>query len=101
MLDLRLSEAAERDLANIRRYSGREHGPEAANAYLRGFVKAFTRLREHPQIGTQRRGLPSSIRGFSYHRHIILYQLTDRGILVARILHQAQDVPATDWPDEQ
>lgn len=101
MTRLRLSRAADDDLAKIRRYSEAEHGAAAADAYLRSFNKAFARLRDHPKLGRQRLGMPRGIRGLSCGRHILLYRYAADEIFVVRVVHQAMDVRAVDFPDLQ
>ncbi|MBS0504349.1 MAG: type II toxin-antitoxin system RelE/ParE family toxin [Proteobacteria bacterium] len=101
MARLRLSRAADDDLAGIRRYSETEHGAEAADSYLRSFNNAFARLREHPKLGRQRLGLPRGIRGLSCGRHILIYRYAGDEIFVVRVVHQAMDVRAVDLPDLQ
>lgn len=96
MVKLRLAKAAEGDLTNIRRYSEQKHGRERADAYLRSFVGAFARLREHSLIGSGRPNLPGDIRGLSCGRHVILYKMSGTDLLVVRIVHQSQDTPPAE-----
>ncbi len=93
MIKLRLSNAAEKDLATIRRYSERQHGSAKADAYLRSFNNAFGRLRKHPLIGSERPNLPEGVRGLSCGRHVILYRVSAQDLLVVRVVHQSQDTP--------
>ncbi len=96
MSELRLTKAAERDLVSIRRYSKQHYGAVRADAYLRGFVEAFDRMRRHPLIGSERSNLPGDIRGLSCGRHVILYRLAGDELLVVRVVHQSQDTPPSE-----
>ncbi len=40
-------------------------------------------------------GLPSAYRKAAFESHRILYRITDRDMIVVRILHARQDVPET------
>ena len=68
MTDLRLSSAAGEDLIEIRLYSLNEFGGPVADDYLRGFEKAFDRLR----------------------RHRSLYEINDDTLVVLRVIHSAR-----------
>jgi toxin ParE1/3/4 len=95
MSRLKLGATARADLANIRRYSIREFGPDVADAYFRGFGKAFDMLRSHPFAGQARPAIASDARSLTHRQHRILYRIEDDQVVVVRVLHHAQQV---DWP---
>lgn len=91
MARLRLSAAARRDLAEVRRYGIREFGGDAADSYFRGFKKSFALLRERPFAGASEPDLRDAIRSLTYKRHRIFYRVEDDVIEVLRVLHHARD----------
>jgi toxin ParE1/3/4 len=95
MLRLKLGAIARADLANIRRYSVREFGPDVADAYFRGFGKAFDLLRSRPYAGQARPAIASDARSLTHRQHRILYRIEGDRIVIVRVQHHAQEV---DWP---
>ena len=89
---LRLGAIARADLADIRRYSIGEFGAEIADAYFRGFAKAFRRLRSHPYAGQARPDIAAEARSLTHRQHRILYRVEKDQIIVIRVLHHAPQV---------
>ena len=90
MTDLRLSSAAGEDLIEIRLYSLNEFGGTVADDYLRGFEKAFDRLREYPKLGSLTPELGNGVRCLIHRRHRILYEINDDTLVVLRVIHSAR-----------
>lgn len=92
MPDIRLSEAARIDLAEIDAFGVEQFGDDAAAAYQRGIGETLDRLRVFPSLGEARPGYGSNIRCIIYRRHRILYQLNRDEVVIARVLHHSRDV---------
>lgn len=88
---IRLAESAREDLREIRFYSRTAYGPAVARDYLLGLRKAFDLLGSRPLAGVQEADLGVGIRSFSYRSHRIFYHPDAQGIVILRILHQAQE----------
>lgn len=92
MPDVRLTEAAIADLAEIDTFGGERFGDDATDAYQRGIAKVFARLELFPLSGELRPAYGSDIRCVVHRSHRILYKVNADGIVVARILHHSRDV---------
>lgn len=92
MARLRVSAAARRDLEQIAAIGVSEHGLVASAAYVEGFRRFFTLLREQPFAGQERLELGSGIRSLSHRPHRILYRVDGHTVIIDRIIHQARDV---------
>lgn len=89
-----LSPRAEEDFADILQYTVETWGETHAFEYRDLLDKALATIREHPQIGHGRPELSPAHRIFPAGRHIVVYRVTERAILVARILHERMDLGA-------
>ncbi len=47
-----------------------------------------------PEIAAERRDFRPPVRVHRHEKHLIIYLITDDEILIVRVLHQSQDVPA-------
>jgi toxin ParE1/3/4 len=90
---LRLSADARADLAEIDSYGASQFGGDAAEAYSRGFRKAFARLRAHPLSAPARDEYGEGVRCLVHHSHRIFYVFDGEEVLIARVLHHSRDVP--------
>ena len=91
-LPLILSPRAEDDFADILQYTLETWGEVQAFDYRDVPDKALLTIREHPQIGYSRSELSAAHRIFPVGSHIIVYRVTERAILVSRILHGRMDL---------
>ncbi len=100
-----LSDIAKADIQQILRTTRAQFGPLQVPKYRSLLTEARKRLREHPELGHHREGLPPDWRLFHISqrgrpaRHFILYVLnrSEDRIDVLRVLHDAMDVPR-HWP---
>ena len=92
MAEVRLSETARFDLAEIDAFGAEQFGEDAANAYQRGIAESLDRLRIFPSLGEARPGYGLNIRCIGYRSHRILYRLEGSEVVIARILHHSRDV---------
>jgi toxin ParE1/3/4 len=91
-LPLILSPRAEDDFADILQYTLDTWGEVQVFKYRDILDEALLTIREHPQIGHSRAELSAAHRIFPAGRHIIVYRVTERAILVSRILHERMDL---------
>jgi toxin ParE1/3/4 len=87
-----LSPKAEEDFADIFQYSLETWDEIQAYAYRDILDKALLTIQENPQIGRARPELSAQHRIFPVGKHIIVYRITTRAILVSRILHGRMDL---------
>jgi toxin ParE1/3/4 len=80
----KISRRAERDLADIYRFTLVAFGPQQAERYLVELGSIFELLNDQPGMG---RPYDAATRQFVHGSHVIFYRSTAAGILVGRILH--------------
>jgi toxin ParE1/3/4 len=90
--DVRLTDLARADLAQIRDYGVEWFGNAAAERYLAGLHRALLLLSDHPRAGQERPEFRQDVRSLPHRPHRILYTVADDGVLILRIIHQARDV---------
>ena len=90
---LRIAQAAQQDLREIRIHSKLAFGANVAKEYLVGIRAAFSRLREHPFAGAAESDLGVGLRGISYRSHRIYYRVLsgDNELVSVRVLHHSRD----------
>ena len=94
-LDVRLSRAADRDVANMSLYTRRAWGEKQQLAYEAAIDQALDMLSQHPQAGRSRDDLFPGCRSIQVEHHVIYYHRPDATeIVVRRILHHRQDASA-------
>jgi toxin ParE1/3/4 len=87
-----LSPQAIEDFTDLLQYTLATWGEAQLHAYRGVLDQALTTIQNHPDIGHARPDLSSKHQVFPAGRHIIIYQITETGILVSRILHERMDV---------
>ncbi|HWF60269.1 MAG TPA: type II toxin-antitoxin system RelE/ParE family toxin [Nitrospira sp.] len=93
-MTLHLTDAAEADLAEIWGYIATEVGETTATRYLDRITKTIDVVRHSPLIGTTRDRLSMGLRVTFHHPYAIYYQVTQRTLIVVRVLHGARDAAA-------
>lgn len=91
MAKVSFSNAAVADLSAIDEYSLTQFGEEVGEAYMHGFDKAFTLLKDYPLSGSEAPEYGKTYRCLMHRRHRIFYVLESDTVLVVRILHHAVD----------
>ncbi len=86
--------AADTDIRSIARYTQDTWGRDQRRRYLEGLNEKFEVLVATPEMAAERRDFRPPVRIHHYEKHLIIYVITDNGILIVRVLHQNQDVPA-------
>ena len=89
-----LSEAARRDIANLRLYTRANWGVAKEEEYVADLFARLTGLVEAPLLGRARPELGERIRSLLSDRHLILYRpKLDSGVSILRVMHHSQQLP--------
>jgi len=91
-LPLDLSRRARNDIRSILMYTALEWGAEQEARYAAALAQALETISNNPQIGRARDDLHPGARTFPVEQHIIVYELRETVVWVARILHHRMDV---------
>ena len=91
MAEVRFSNAAEADLADIDEFSVTQFGEDTGEAYMRGFDEAFARLADFPSVGPPWPEPGAGLRCLVHGSHRIFYRINDVEVFILRVLHHAQD----------
>ncbi|MEP6021428.1 MAG: type II toxin-antitoxin system RelE/ParE family toxin [Paracoccaceae bacterium] len=94
MSTFKVSTAASGDIRRIARYTQDTWGRAQRRRYLDGLNEKFKVLASMPDMALERRDFRPPVRIHHYEKHLIIYVIEDSGILIVRVLHQSQDVPA-------
>jgi len=86
--------AAEADLTSIWDYSVETWGIAQARRYLGDIERAFTDLCDSPIRGRPFSELKGGLWRYPCGSHVILYERTDQGITIVRVLHNTRDIPS-------
>lgn len=99
MSTLRFTRSAENDLLEAWLYVADEN-PIAADHMIDRIEAESRKLLTQPEIGRQRNELATGLRSWPTSTpYILFYFLDASGVIVARVLHHARDVPHIDlWP---
>ena len=90
-MSYRLTPKAQDDLENIYRYSYENFGERQADSYYDGLLECFDLLSENPRLGREYDAIEQGLRRHEHERHVIYYEIEDRGVLILRILGANQD----------
>ncbi|PXA85556.1 plasmid stabilization protein ParE [Caulobacter sp. D4A] len=94
MSRLTIRPRARKDLHGIWVYSHDHWGAQRADSYIRELDRAMKRLAHDPSAGEACDHIRTGYRRRPCGSHMIYYRLADRGIEVARVLHQQMDAAA-------
>ncbi|MFZ2973735.1 MAG: type II toxin-antitoxin system RelE/ParE family toxin [Ferribacterium limneticum] len=99
MASLSYSASAENDLLEAWLYVA-EDSVSAADRMLDQIEAEAVRLLDQPLMGRERNELAPGIRSWPTSTpYILFYFPGEHGVVVARVLHHARDIPAIDlWP---
>jgi toxin ParE1/3/4 len=89
--ELAVSPRAESDLTQIWIYSYRHWGEAQADRYLDLLVSSLQHCVQHPEAGRDRAELRLGYRSLRAGKHIIFYTVTDKHVIVQRVLHGNRD----------
>lgn len=82
---------AQADLDQIFAYSRDKFGQRVADEYLSVFYRCLEQLRDFPESAPRRFRLGGKVRGLSFEKHIIYYEVGVTVVVILRVLHQAMD----------
>ncbi len=88
----KLSPLTESDLYNIIASTIESWGNDQAKVYAQTIDAALLKLAQYPDFGRERSEIYNGARSFPVEKHIVFYQVSEKGIDVARILHQRMDL---------
>ena len=88
---INFTDAAKRDIAEIRTYTLKEWGERQRDAYLAKLETKFTQLCAAPELGGDRSWMMAGVRSHSAGSHIIYYQDTGKKFTIVRVLHKSMD----------
>ena len=88
---IELSEAALRDIQNIRCYTLRQWGSLQEEKYLNSVWAEFQKISVNPENFRQRNDLFPECRIAPVGSHIILFRVQMGLVQIARVLHRAMD----------
>lgn len=91
MPQLRFTENAERDLADIGNFIARDNPINAARFVAR-VEEHCQLLAAHPLLGRARDELVPGLRSLTFGRYVIFYRALDDGAEIVRVLHGARDL---------
>lgn len=91
MPHVRLTRVAEEDILAIARYIAADN-PPAAVAMIDRFDQAFSLHANQPQAAAIYEPRPI-YRHFAVGNYVVFYQTEADGVLIARVLHGARDLP--------
>lgn len=91
----RLSKFAERDLADILRYTIQTWGMKQGAAYFQILAAAKTSIVNNPFLpGSRTRDdLADGCRAYRAGKHLVFYRVIGNRVEIARILHESMDFP--------
>jgi toxin ParE1/3/4 len=87
----RYARRADRDLADLIRYSIENWGEKVADRYILGLFDRLDLLAENPSLGRDHAHLLPGLRRYEHRSHSIYYVQKRDGLLIVRILGSAQD----------
>lgn len=82
---------AREDLQNIARYIAQDN-PARARTFVGELRQRCLLLVEQPDLGVVREDCAKGLRMLSHGRYLIFYGLTEKDILIERVLHGARDL---------
>ncbi len=91
MAKFELTEAADRDLTGIYRFTYLRFGAEQADKYLLALENCFAQLADFPQLGRSIEHLRRGYFRLEHERHTIFYIRTKTGVRIVRVLHERMD----------
>ncbi|MBU1212316.1 MAG: type II toxin-antitoxin system RelE/ParE family toxin [Alphaproteobacteria bacterium] len=93
LLTLRITPAAENDLAEIWSYIA-EDAPDVATTFIEQIADRFEPLLAFPGMGVARDQLAPGLRAIPYKAYVIYYVADEKTVTIVRVVHGARDVRA-------
>lgn len=93
MSKIQYSHLAKRDLAEIWLYIA-EDSPANAGSFIEYIEQKCLMLAEMPKLGREYTELANGLYGFPIKNYIVFYEISDEGIVIARVLNAKRNIPA-------
>ena len=90
---LSFTNTAHRDLGRIYQHISEDSVQKATNQ-VRRIIHAADMLRDFPLMGYDRSRLDTDLRSINENPYVIFYYTEESRIVIARVLHQRQDIEA-------
>ena len=87
-----LSELAALDLADILQYTLEQWGERQMNVYSAKLERGLHQLARTPRIGKARDDRYPGCRCYAVEHHLVLYEIVERAVRIARFFHEREDV---------
>lgn len=91
-LSIEFHPEAERDFADIGRYTAERWGTDQARFYLGAITEAVERAAQNPMIGSDYNFVREGLRKLTVRSHKVFYTADATVLRVIRILHERMDV---------
>src|SRR5215212_9466438 len=95
---LRVTADARADVRSILRYTAQQWGIQQRDIYHSQLYEGMNNLLRYPEFGEARDDLFEGCRALRVEHHMIHYRVTDKEIVVGRVLHVRQDATSTIVP---
>lgn len=90
-LALVVSPDARRDIRSLLMYSQQQWGQEQRKTYKSNLDRAMKQLLQFPDRGPARDDISPGLRNLVVDAHIVYYRVTDRSVIINRVLHEKMD----------
>ncbi len=87
MHKIELSDAAKGDIADIAANTFSRYGQKQVSIYMDAIYERLSLLAEYPNLGHKRSDLPENFKAYPAEMHVIVYQVKNGIVYIARILH--------------
>lgn len=91
---IRLTDRALRDIAEIRAYSVSQWGKRVAARYIADLEAALTRVQKEPDLLRAEQSLHPDLRFYRVNRHVLVCDVQPRVIFVLTVVHASRDIPS-------
>jgi toxin ParE1/3/4 len=89
---VRLTTEARYDLRDLLQYTLERWGHEQRDTYRARIQHTLSTLARHPELGRSRDEILPHLRSYAMDSHLIFYLVSEKEIVVLRIMHSAKDV---------
>jgi toxin ParE1/3/4 len=93
-LIVRLTDAAEGDLAGIWAYIATHASEATATRFVSSLETQLDKIGRQPRSGAPREHLAPGLRAAFHRTYVIYYRIEARRVLVLRVIHGARDIAA-------
>ena len=98
--DILLSELAQQDLDDILQYTLETWGESQMDVYAEKLNDGFRLLQENPHLGRARNDWFPGCRCHHVEHHLVLYDVTEGALRVARIFHENREISRHLEPEQ-